>query len=235
MTAALHLVPSPEALPERRTCRKCGEEKDRAEGFPKAGRICNVCVAARTKAWRAADPLRATRTKRECYARHRDEVAIKSAEYYVEHRKAINARLKDLYRGPKGDQIRAACAEYRDANRSEIAARQIRWRRENVARELLRNAKSRASKLGLEFDITIDDVFVPAWCPVLGIPLFVNPEERSGACPNSPTLDRIDNLKGYVRGNVAVISWRANRLKSDGSLEEHELVTAWLRAVITEG
>jgi hypothetical protein len=37
---------------------------------------------------------------------------------------------------------------------------------------------------------------------------------------NLPTLDRVDPVCGYVPGNVWVISWRANRLKQDASLDE---------------
>lgn len=43
---------------------------------------------------------------------------------------------------------------------------------------------------------------------------------RMGPRPDSPTLDRLDNTKGYVRGNVIVVSYRANRLKSDATIYE---------------
>jgi hypothetical protein len=46
----------------------------------------------------------------------------------------------------------------------------------------------------------------------------------------SPTLDKVDNAKGYVRGNCHVISWRANRLKSDGNADEHEKIAAYIRS-----
>lgn len=81
------------------------------------------------------------------------------------------------------------------------------------------NAKTRARKLGLPFTITVDDVVIPSHCPILGIPLF-RATGRSGQTENSPTLDRVLPEKGYVRGNVIVISNRANRLKSDASIEE---------------
>uniref|UniRef100_A0AB74UMJ1 Uncharacterized protein n=1 Tax=Caulobacter phage BL57 TaxID=3348355 RepID=A0AB74UMJ1_9VIRU len=37
---------------------------------------------------------------------------------------------------------------------------------------------------------------------------------------HSPSLDRIDNALGYVPGNVVVVSWKANRLKNSGSLQD---------------
>lgn len=52
---------------------------------------------------------------------------------------------------------------------------------------------------------------------MLGIPLLW---EGSNRTDNTPSLDRIVPHKGYVPDNVCVISWRANRLKSDASPAE---------------
>lgn len=60
---------------------------------------------------------------------------------------------------------------------------------------------------------------IPTHCPVLGLQFKLR-IGKSGPCDTSPTLDRIDNRKGYVRGNVEVISWRANRIKCDASTSE---------------
>ena len=87
------------------------------------------------------------------------------------------------------------------------------WRRKFPVRSLLRLAKKRR----LEMDIQECDIVIPTHCPVLGIPLEVGTRR---AKDNSPSLDRVNPSKGYVRGNVEVISWRANRLKSDASLVE---------------
>lgn len=79
-------------------------------------------------------------------------------------------------------------------------------------------AKLRAYKKGLDFNINADDLDWPIKCPVLGID--INYAVRGKTTHNSPTLDRFDNLLGYVIGNVDVISFRANRLKSDATNEE---------------
>lgn len=45
---------------------------------------------------------------------------------------------------------------------------------------------------------------------------------------NSPSIDRLDNTKGYVKGNINIISWRANRIKSDATLDELEKIYRWV-------
>lgn len=90
---------------------------------------------------------------------------------------------------------------------------------------ILSGAKKSAKKYGRECSIEHSDIVIPNVCPILGIPLFVAGRKQTD---NSPTLDRIDSSMGYVKGNVWVISWRANRIKKDGTLEEFKaLVKAW--------
>lgn len=91
---------------------------------------------------------------------------------------------------------------------------------------MLSAAKHRAKRTGKEFSISITDIIIPEFCPVLGIRLNL---ENSGTLPDSPSLDRIDSSKGYVQGNIRVISWRANKLKSDASLEEIEKIFLYMQ------
>lgn len=91
------------------------------------------------------------------------------------------------------------------------------WKVQNAERRLLYSAQSSAKQRECECSITLEDIVIPDVCPVLGIPLDRSAERLA---PNKPSIDRIDNAKGYVPGNVQVISWRANRLKADASLEE---------------
>lgn len=98
---------------------------------------------------------------------------------------------------------------------------------------MLHSAKYRAKKKGVPFTIAIEDVSIPAVCPVLGIPLVVATGTRVPR-DDSPTLDRIDNSAGYIPGNVLVVSWKANRIKNNATVEElrriadfYEERTAW--------
>lgn len=74
------------------------------------------------------------------------------------------------------------------------------------------SAKHRAKRDGLDFEIEKSDIIVPDFCPILGIPIFPC---KGGVGKTSPTLDRIQNSRGYVKGNVRVISHRANTLKNE--------------------
>lgn len=94
------------------------------------------------------------------------------------------------------------------------------------SRYLWYKAKTRARDRGLSFDLTPEDLPVPDVCPVLGIPLFHGAKTR---CDNSPTVDRLRPELGYIKGNARVISWRANALKSNGTLEELQKIVAYMR------
>lgn len=95
-------------------------------------------------------------------------------------------------------------------------------------------AKQRAKKLDREFTLEFDDISIPEICPVLGIKLEQH-SGSSGGKPNSPSLDRIDNSKGYTKENIQVISHKANQMKIDASREELIAFANWiLRTFNTE-
>ena len=95
---------------------------------------------------------------------------------------------------------------------------------------LYANAKYRAKKKGIPFEIEKSDLEIPEKCPVLGIPIELGLNGKKRRNPNSPSIDRINNKKGYVRGNVAIISLRANVLKSDAELEEMKKVVLYMES-----
>lgn len=92
---------------------------------------------------------------------------------------------------------------------------------------LLSGAKSRAKRKGILFDLVLDDIVIPEYCPVLGVPLFKS--KTGSANENSPSLDRLDNNKGYTKDNIKVISYRANRIKVDATVEEVEKVLNYMK------
>lgn len=96
-----------------------------------------------------------------------------------------------------------------------------------VCREMFRKKKYNANKLGIEFDIQFGDIDFPEYCPIFGVKLDYFSE--NGRQENNPTFDRKDPLKGYVTGNVFIVSWRANRIKNDGTAEEHRQIYNWMK------
>ena len=94
-------------------------------------------------------------------------------------------------------------------------------------------AKGRAAQRGITFSITPEDIVIPECCPVLGMKLI--PKVGGGSLssrvnPDAPTIDRIDNDRGYEPGNIAVISLRANVLKSNGTASEFEQVVKYMKS-----
>lgn len=113
------------------------------------------------------------------------------------------------------------------------ACERRRWRerhQSDPSRSLLKDAKRRAANKGVPFDITLEDVKA-VWpqdgqCPILG--LTIKPSVGRIA-PYSPSLDRIEPEKGYVRGNIVIVSSRANTLKNSATVAELEAVLTWMR------
>lgn len=91
-----------------------------------------------------------------------------------------------------------------------------RRRIEAPAIPLWERARRRALRGGIAFSITRAAVVVPPICPILGIPLVIGGRRSA----NSPSLDRIIPSRGYVPGNVRVVSDRANRIKGDRNLSQ---------------
>lgn len=97
--------------------------------------------------------------------------------------------------------------------------------RYNDVRQIYNRIKQSAKKRNIDFELTIVDLnnlSIPLTCPILGIPLAQN---YGQAQDNSYSIDRIDSTKGYSADNIIVISWLANRLKSNGTTEQIRLIS----------
>lgn len=93
----------------------------------------------------------------------------------------------------------------------------------------LSSTKSVCEKEGIPYNITPNDLApYPLTCPVLGITInWTN--EGKGSPNDSPSIDRMVPELGYVKGNVRIISQKANRMKSNASLEELEAIVSYMR------
>jgi hypothetical protein len=131
------------------------------------------------------------------------------------------------------DKVKAAAQRYREKNLEKIKARwhekkdtynanQLRRYYENPAAVLLSAAKVRAKKFGLDFNLELSDIVIPELCPVLKVPL------KKGTS-YAPSIDRVDNTRGYTKDNIQVISMRANTMKSSASDEELRAFADWIQ------
>lgn len=141
-------------------------------------------------------------------------------KYYEANKDKINARKKQWKEDNK-DRVKQNSKRYREETIEERA----KWREENKDLLLLLQMKQRAKKKGLDFNLELEDIQFPSHCPVLGIPLF-----RSEGKPthNSPSVDRKDNSKGYVKGNITVMSHLANSMKRDATPEQLVAFAKWV-------
>jgi len=97
--------------------------------------------------------------------------------------------------------------------------------REHKEKYLWYAARSRAKEKNLPFDIDVSDIVIPDFCPALGIPIQRDAEITMDG---SPTLDRIIPELGYTKGNIAVISHRANQIKSNATEKELRDIAFWM-------
>jgi len=124
------------------------------------------------------------------------------------------------WRKKNAERDKANRDRWKKENPDKVKAMRLRWKQSRTSQYLLYIARKRAKKKGMDFFISAADIPVPKTCPVLGIPLVVGGKNATGFLNQSPTIDRIDNTKGYIPGNVMVVSLRANRIKSDATVGE---------------
>lgn len=97
-----------------------------------------------------------------------------------------------------------------------------KYREEFPERKLLRGAKDRARDRGLDLNIEVEDIIIPEICPILKTKFEYN-------TPYAPSLDRINPEKGYIKGNVWVISRKANVMKNNAILAELKEFAKWAK------
>lgn len=114
------------------------------------------------------------------------------------------------------EKERAYRKDYYQKNQAQVRANGRRSYESNKELWILGNIRARSRAQGIPFDLTVEDIKPPEFCPVLGLKLERNSKgKQAGPQPNSPSVDRIDPAKGYVKGNVIVVSHLANCIKQN--------------------
>lgn len=128
------------------------------------------------------------------------------------------------------ERSRIVSKRYYDKNKSVRNKQKTEYNRNDPTSNALSNCKRRAKELGVDCTITLE-YLRSIWtdtCPIFGYKLSVNNKEDGSFQWNSFSIDRIDNTKGYIEGNVQIISNRANILKRDASIQELKQLVNYL-------
>lgn len=138
-------------------------------------------------------------------------------------RKALKLGIPDR-KGLRQKRETVTREEYIARKSASRKASYRKARKEDPRSHMVSDARRRAKQKGLEITIHFRDFEIPSVCPVLGIPLI---HAQGYPSDNSPSLDRKDVNKGYTKENTWVISYRANRIKNNATLDElRKLVVA---------
>ena len=146
--------------------------------------------------WKNKEALAAY--KKEYREKNKEATAVYRKEYYEKNKEALAAKKKEYYVKQLTDMD----------NHSFFLRRYQRYRR-------------KSKNLNMDFNIDasyLKEIFpTDKKCPALGMPFKVGYKD---GISNSPSLDRIDNSKGYIKGNVVWVSMLANTIKTSATPEQ---------------
>lgn len=156
---------------------------------------------------------------------------------YDVSREAIRLVIKKYYPWLTADMrgARLRIAQKRQEvinNRFEKRGRETYMFIDDLSRRMsdsFRRKRENAKRGKWEWDLTFHDIEWNTTCPVFGIELDWFTDKKAD---NSPSYDRVDSKKGYIKGNVRIISLRANRIKNDGTVEEHLQIVDYMKSYL---
>jgi len=167
------------------------------------------------------DPEKAKQYSKQYYENNKNYTAL-----YRENNKQKIKEVKKKWYQENKERLKVKLKEYKLKFPGKLAENRRRWADKNVEKRMFHSAKYRATKENILFNLKVSDIVVPSKCPILNIEF--KHDNRRNAKYNSPSLDRIDNSKGYIQGNVQVVSYRANTMKGDASPEELLQFAYWI-------
>jgi len=208
--------------------------------------------------WKNKEAKRAYR--KEYYEKNKEAIAAKHKKYYEknkeyykeyyeknkEYYKEYREKNKEAYRARNKEyreKNKEYYKEYREKNKEAIAAYHKEYREKWMTnmdhhRFFLRRLsyyKDRSQKLKIDCNIDasyLKEIFpTDKKCPALGMPFKVGYKD---GISNSPSLDRIEPSKGYIKGNVIWVSMLANMIKTSATPEQIIRVGEFYRQLIGE-
>jgi hypothetical protein len=192
--------------------------------LPMTSKTCSKCKQLKQKSEFSRDKYSSNGYKascKDCCNLYQRQNAGKHAAQKRIYLKAYNERNKEVL-------------AMKSKRRSQEKYQQDRGTMHQALRHLFCNAKARAQKNNLPFDLTIEwlETMVASHCPITLQPLDWLKEQvvNGTASPNSPSIDKIKPELGYVQSNCAILSHRGNLIKSDGTIDEHRRVVQYMAA-----
>jgi hypothetical protein len=165
------------------------------------------------------------RRQKELEYRKKPEVRERNAELYrkryAENKNGIADKTREKH------YVRWSDEKYRAQKQQQYVKR---WENDWAGQKIVQ-LRAKAKKQNLDFDIDALDLALPDVCPIFGIPLIKSTGRLSN---NSPSVDRIDPLKGYVKGNVVVVSNKANSIKRDATVCELKKMVEFYENLMSE-
>ena len=168
-----------------------------------------------------------TKNKGQYYCKSCNEWRNSDEWYYRKNKhKTRDGMCKSCRKAYRKDAKKLYTKNYYKENREHYLQLYKKWRENNIEKKLWYSAYHSAKRRNIMFDLKVEDIKVPVKCPVLSIPLDTHAEAGTGRGndwvqnPYRPSVDRIDSKKGYTKNNIQIISWRANSLKKDATIDE---------------
>ena len=195
-----------------KVCPTCKESKTRDGFYKRAGSVDGMSVECRV-----CDDRRGKNRRKK----------LKTEEkQHITHQVCSHCGIdKDIHCYTHSSQIKTGYSTFcRDCASKKF--NNYASTNENRIKILLQRIRSKCNKENIPFDLDITDIVIPDVCPVFGIPLRFGGTRGyySTATEGSPSVDRIDSTGGYVKGNIVIVSWRANRIKGNATAEELRLL-----------
>lgn len=217
---------------EIRTCINCGEQwqvRIRNTKKSNSGRcFCDNCLNSLTKyekqhIWRINKGGYHEETRQCINCGNTWVVEVKNNTHNSKIKYFCSECNVKLQRKDKDKICRLKVEGFHEKEKED---RRLSYKR-NIIHNMISNAKERALKKNLDFNLEDNDINIPELCPLLQVPFILG---EKGNYEYTPTIDRIDNTKGYTKDNIWVITKKANSMKNSATLDElHTFCTNVLR------
>ena len=146
--------------------------------------------------YRQKNKERVTEMKREYYQKNKETIRIKESEYKKEYYARKIAKNPDYYK-----ELHSTIVSRKNSDKNVFARHKFSDQKSS--------AKIRKIEWNLDKDSTIKLIAEAKYCAISGIRLSHKINNR-----HAPSIDRINSSRGYVPGNIQIVSTIVNRMKN---------------------